>query len=551
MVLPARSRGSRVPGAERSGARQAERLGPVKVPVTAPGGSVTGPAGPGPESTPRRRAAALAVLCVSLLVVSLDNTVLNVALPTISRQLHASDAQLQWIVDSYAVVFAGLLLPLGSVGDRLGRRRVFAVSLLVFAAGSAASAFSGAAGTLIASRAFMGVGAAGIMPSTLSILTNVFRDHGSRARAIGIWSGTSGVGIAIGPIVGGWLLAHFWWGSVFLINVPIVILGLVATYLLVPESRDPAAKRPDRPGAALSMAGLALLLWGIIEAPQSGWTSARVLAALVGGPALLALLAVHERRSDHPMIDVTFFRDRRFTAAVGTMGLVMFGLMGSLFLLTQYLQFSLGYSALQSGLRIGPVALVILVVAPSSPVIVKRVGTKPVVVTGLVGVAVGMFLLSGTTTAGTYLDALPAFSLIGCGVGLALPSCTDAVMGSLPIDRAGVGSATNGASIQVGGALGVAILGSLLNARYQAHLTPLLAGRSIPGSIEHLILGTLGGALAVAGSIGGPLGAQLAAAARTGFVSGMDLAVSVGCAVVAGGAAFALVALPNRHRSRR
>jgi EmrB/QacA subfamily drug resistance transporter len=273
-----------------------------------------------PLGTPTRdrRWATLAVLCVSLLVVSLDNTILNVALPAIVRDLDASSTQLQWIVDAYAIVLAGLLLSLGSLGDRIGRKRVFVMGLALFAMGSAASAFSGSPDTLIASRAFMGIGGAAIMPSTLSILTNVFDSERKRARAIGIWSGTTGIGVSLGPIVGGWLLAHFWWGSVFLVNVPIAVLGLVASLWLVPDSKNPRSRRPDPMGVVFSVLGMWLLLWGIIEAPNRTWSSPLILGALVGGIVMLASFIAWELHSSHPMLDLSFFSSRRFSAAIGS-----------------------------------------------------------------------------------------------------------------------------------------------------------------------------------------------------------------------------------------
>ncbi len=508
--------------------------------------SVAGPARDGPRAW-----AALAVLCVSLLMVSLDNTVLNVALPTLVRDLHATDTQLQWIVDAYAIVFAGLLLVAGSLGDRFGRKWVFQAGLVLFAAGSAASAFASSPGPLVAARAFMGIGAAGIMPSTLSILTNVFTDDERRARAIGVWSGTTGLGIAVGPIVGGWLLEHFWWGSVFLINVPIAAIGLAASVALVPNSRNRGASRPDPVGALTSVAGLSLLLWGIIEAPERSWTSAIVLAAIAGGLAVLAGFVAWERRCDHPMLQLAFFADRRFSAAIGSMSLVIFTLMGSLFVLTQYLQFSLGYSAFATGLRVGPMALVILVVAPTSSVLVRMLGTKTVVFAGMAVIAVGMAMLSATTTAGSYMDALPAFMLLGIGTGLAFAPSTESVMGSLPLDQTGVGSATNSTALQVGGALGVAVLGSLLSTRYQSRLAPVLARQAMPASVHHAILGSLGGAIAVAQQIGGGLGRGLADVARGAFVSGLDLAALVGAAAAGVGALVVAFVLPNRPRRPR
>jgi len=491
------------------------------------------------------------VLCVSLLLVSLDNTILNVALPVIVRTLHATSSSLQWIVDSYAIVFAGLLLVAGSLGDRLGRKWVFMAGLVIFATGSALSAFSGTPDRLIAARAFMGIGGAAIMPSTLSILTSTFTESRERARAIGIWSGTTGLGVAVGPVAGGWLLAHFWWGSVFLVNVPIGFVGLIAAIWLVPNSRNPETKRPDPIGACLSIAGMALLLWGIIDAPDRSWTSPLILGAIAAAIAVLTLFALWERHSSHPMLDVTFFRSRRFSAAMGTMGLVMFALMGGLFLLTQYLQFSLGYTAFETGLRIAPIAAVLLVVAPLSSVLDHIVGTKPVVFAGMVFITLGFGLLARVTVHDTYMDVLPAFLSIGLGTGLAFAPCTESVMGSLPVDQAGVGAATNGASLQTGGALGVGVLGSLLNTRYQNRLTPVLAHYKMPASILHLITGSLGGALAVSQKIGGALGPELADFARRSFISGLDLAVTAGAAVVGTAGLVVLVVLPNRSAQHR
>ena len=499
----------------------------------------------------RDRRLILAVLCVSLLIVSLDNTILNVALPVIVRTLHASSSSLQWIVDSYAIVFAGLLLVAGSLGDRLGRKWVFMTGLVIFSAGSAVSAFSGTDDRLIAARAFMGIGGAAIMPSTLSILTGTFTEARERARAIGIWSGTTGLGVAVGPVAGGWLLAHFWWGSVFLVNVPIALIGLFAAVWLVPNSKNPNTKRSDPIGAGLSIVGMGLLLWGIIEAPNRSWTSPLILGAIAAALAVLTLFIIWERHSSHPMLEVSFFKSRRFSAAVGAMGLVMFALMGGLFLLTQYLQFSLGYTAFETGLRIAPIAAVLLVVAPLSSVLDRLVGTKPVVFAGMAIVALGFGLLTRVTVHDTYMDVLPAFLLIGLGTGLAFAPSTESVMGSLPVDQAGVGAATNGAALQTGGALGVGVLGSLLNTRYQNQLAPVLAHYKMPASILHLITSSLGGALAVSQKIGGVLGPELANFARRSFVSGLDLAVSVGAAVVGTAGLVVLVVLPNRSAQHR
>ncbi len=497
------------------------------------------------------RRSILAILCISLLVVSLDNTILNVALPVIARQMRASSSQLQWIVDAYITVFAGLILVAGSLGDRLGRKWLLLGGLFVFGAGSAASAFASSPGWLIATRATMGLGGAAIMPATLSLLTSVFSDPKERSRAIGIWSGTTGLGVAFGPVVGGWLLAHFWWGSVFLVNVPIIAIGLVAAAFAVPNSRDERALPPDPLGAALSMLGMASLLFAIIEAPSRSWSSPVILATLAGGLLALLLFGLHERATDHPMLRLSLFSSRRFSVAMGAMGLVMFALMGGLFLFTQYLQFALGYTPLQAGLRVFPVAGTLLVLAPVSTLITRRLGSKPVVFTGMALIAIGLVLLSHTSVAGGYGDSLPAFLLIGAGTGLSFAPCTDSVMGSLPPNQTGIGAGTNGAAIQTGGSLGVGLLGSLLNGRYSARLGPVLAAHKAPAAVTHLVEGSLGGAMAVAEAIGGRLGTALAAAARQAFVSGYDLALVVASGVVTAAALTALFLLPNRPSLRR
>ena len=531
---------------EASGPAGASKPVPAPAGASKPVPELDGASKPVPGLRPRHPWGSLAVLCTSLLIISLDDTILTVALPAIVRALHASSSELQLIVDSYIVVLAGLLVLVGSVGDRVGRKWVFLTGLVVFAAGSATSAFCTTPDLLIAARAVMGLGSAAIMPSTLSILTDVFTAPSERARAIGIWSGTAGLGVAIGPVAGGWLLSHFWWGSVFLVNVPIVIVSLVAACLLVPNSRSRAAPKTDPAGGLLSVVGMASLLWGIIEAPNRGWTSPVIIGALAIGAATLTVFVAFEMRSPSPMLHTALFRSRRFSAAVAAMGLVIFALMGALFLLTQYLQFSLGYTPLQAGVRVAPVAAVVLVTAPLSTLLVRLIGTKPVVFAGMASVGVGFVLLSVTTVNGGYLDALPGMFLLGAGTGLALAPSTESVMGSVPREWAGVGSATNGAALQTGGALGVAVLGSVLNDRYQARLSPLLAGRGVPSSIAHLITGSLGGALQVASHVGGSLGGALTSVAKAAFVSGMDLALAVGAAVVFAAALAVVGLLPNR-----
>lgn len=492
------------------------------------------------------RWSALAVLCVPLLIVSLDSTVLNVVLPTLVRKLHATTSELQWIVDAYVIVFGGLMLVAGSLADRVGRKRTFLAGLVAFAAGSTWAAFSGSVAMLIAARASMGIGAALIMPSTLSIITNTFTDQGERQRALGFWSGTSGAGVALGPIVGGLLLAHFWWGSVFLINVPVALLGLLCAIPLVPDSKDPQAKRLDPGGSLLSIAGLGLLLWAIIEAPVHGWSSALVLGAGAGGLAVLGAFVAWERSSSHPMLDLRLLAARRLSVAIVCNGLLAFGLYGALFVLTQLLQFQLGYTALQSGVRVLPAAGAIAVMAPLSTVLVRRLGTKLTVVAGLLVVAGGLWQISGASVTSTYGGTVVGMVMLGVGAGLVIPPATGAVMGSLPAAHTGVGSATNGSFMQIGGALGVAVIGSLLSTRYQHRVTGALAPYHLPHSIQETILGSLGSALGVARQLGGATGQLLAQSARSAFISGMDLGLAVAAIVALAGVVLALLALPSR-----
>ncbi len=487
---------------------------------------------------------ALAVLCVSILMVNLDNTVLNVALPTLVRDLNATSSQLQWILDAYALVFGGLLLVAGSLADRVGRKRTFLAGLVAFAGGSAWAAFSGSVGVLIAARASMGIGAALMMPSTLSIITDMFRDGGQRQRAIGFWAGTSGLGFALGPIVGGLLLAHFWWGSVFLINVPIAAVGLLCAVPLVPDSKNPAALRPDVAGAVLSIAGLGLVLWSIIEAPVHGWSSALVIGTGVAGLAGIAGFVAWERASSHPMLNLQFLRKPSFSAAIGSNGLAMFGLAGALFVLTQFLQFNLGYSALQAGVRMLVIAAAIAVTAPVSSVVVRLAGTKLTTAAGLLLIAAGLWQVSGSSVAWTFTSILPGTVLTGIGAGLVMPAVSGSVMGSLPRGNTGVGAATNGVFIQIGSALGVAVIGSLLSTRYQDRMTAVLAPYHLPHAIQNTILGSVGGALDVAARVGGTTGHLLAHVARSAFISGADLGLLTAAAVALAGCVLALAVLP-------
>jgi EmrB/QacA subfamily drug resistance transporter len=428
-------------------------------------------------SRARDRWLALGVLCASLLAIVVDNTIVNVALPTLVRDLGADISELQWVVDAYTLVFAGLLLVAGALGDRYGRKRTLLAGLAVFGGASAAAAYAGGVDALIAARAVMGAGAAFIMPATLSLLVSVFTDTRERATAIGIWAATAGLGVALGPVVGGFLLDRFWWGSIFIVNVPLTALALVAGARLIPESRDPVARRIDWPGAGLSVAGLVALVWAIIEAPSEGWTAAPVLGAGALGAAALTAFVVRQRRIAEPLLDVRLFKDPRFTAASSTITVLFFALFGFLFLSTQYLQFVLGYSPSAAGVRVLPYAGAMIVCAPLSSRLVASLGTKRVATAGMLLFAAGLAVAASISTSSGYGRLAVAFLLMGAGMGLAGAPATESIMGSLPPERANIGSAVNDTTRELGGALGVAVVGSIASSLITGQLADGVSAR--------------------------------------------------------------------------
>jgi len=489
-----------------------------------------------PEVAYRRRWLTLLVLCVSLMVIGLDNTILNVAIPTLSRSLHASTSQLQLIVDGYTIVFAGLLLTAGSLGDRFGRYKALAFGLAVFGVGSASSAFATSPSLLIATRAFMGIGGAFIMPATLSIITNVFTDPIERGKAIGLWAGVSALGIGVGPVAGGFLLSHFWWGSVFLVNVPVVAIGLLGGWFLVPDSRDPSAPPLDPMGALLSIVGLGTLLYGVIEGPDYGWSSTRIVTSFVIGAVVFGAFVVWELRSSHPMLEIRFFENPRFTAASGALTLTFLSLFGSLFLLTQYLQSVLGFSALKAGAVLLPQAGVMVIFAPASSGFVRRVGNKVVVGIGLlvVAAALSLFGLMGTHTA--MWQVMIGTMVLGLGMANVMAPATDSIMGSLPREKAGVGSAMNDTTRQTGGAVGVAVLGSVLSSRYAAGVRSAGSAAHLPAPVVAILKTNVGRAVGFAHSpAAGAFGHTALTISRDAYVSAFHTAnyVAAGIMVLA------------------
>jgi EmrB/QacA subfamily drug resistance transporter len=500
-----------------------------------------------------RRWWVLTTMIVCLLMVIMGNTILNVALPTLQRELRATQGELQWVIDSYILVFAGLLFSWGVVGDRIGRRKVLLAGLGIFAIGSVLAAFSGSAIELIAWRALMGVGGAAIQPATLAVITNVF-PAGERGRAIGIWAGAAGIAIAGGPLAGGLVLEHFWWGAVFLLGVPVAAVGAAGILLVVPESRDPSPGRLDVPGVLLSIAALAGLVYGIIRGGGgAGWTSPGVLGPLVGGTLLLAVFVWWQRRTTHPALDVTLFRNPAFSASAGALALNFFAMQGATFYLVFYLQGVRGYSPLESGAALIPIAVGMAVMAPQSSRLSARWGPKLVVASGFLLVAVsfaGVQLLDRTAPLWLVLTDM---AVQGCGMGLVLAPTTEAIMTVVPRDKAGAGAAVNNSVRQVGGALGVAVLGSVMASVYASRLgdavTGLPAGAREDASES--IVGTLG---AVERAQGGDAEVARAAGAvldpaREAFVGAMHVTAlgTVAAAVVA--MTVVLIWLPGRSRS--
>jgi EmrB/QacA subfamily drug resistance transporter len=503
-----------------------------------------------PNSGHPRRWAILGVLLISLLVVVLDNTVLNVAMKTLAdpvNGLGATQSQLEWAINAYTLVFAGLLFSLGVLGDRSGRKRMLLGGLALFGLASLASSYAQSPAQLIGARALMGAGGAAIMPVTLSIISNVF-DPRERARAIGIWTGAVGLAVAIGPPLGGYLIEHFWWGSVFLINVPIIAIGLVAVTVLVPESRDPNPGRVDVVGVILSILGLVSLTYGIVDGGEHGFDRPEVWAWILAGAAVLAGFVGWEARTSHPSLDVRLFRDRRFSASVGGIGLMFFAALGSFFFVGFYLQLVRGYSPMETGLLFVPFALAQIVFAPLSPTVVRRFGIKAVSTAGMVVAALsfGQVAFWDTTTP-IWVIAVCNF-FMGAGMANVMPPAMNTIMATLPRERAGVGSAVSNTVRQVSAALGVAVLGSIVASVYRAETADVAS--SLPPQARAVATESIAGAHAVAERIAAAGGAEagnaLITAANGAFITAMHSA-AVGSAVVGlFGALVSLLWLPSR-----
>jgi EmrB/QacA subfamily drug resistance transporter len=483
-------------------------------------------------------------------IIVVDGTIVNVALPTFVRELGATTSQLQWIVDAYVLVFAGLLMAAGSLGDRFGRKGMLMVGMVAFGTTSVLAAGASTPAQLIGWRAAMGLGAALIFPATLAVLVNVFTDARQRTIAISIWAATSGLAVALGPVSGGFLLEHFYWGSVFMVNVPVIIVALVAIWRVVPTSRDITIRRFDPLGIGLSIAGVTVLVWAVIEGPKHGWGSQTSAVAFGLAALLLTAFVRWERRSDHPMLDVSVFSNMRFTAGSISVAFAFFALFGFIFMVTQYFQFVRGYGTLEAGVRTVPFAFFTAVAAPASAQLAARFGTKAIVAGGLISMAIGFAWTTRDTATSSYWLVVGQMFFMGGGLGLVNAPATEAIMGALPPAKAGIGSAVNDTARELGGTLGVAIIGSLFASVYSTKLGQLLTGSPVPAEAQRLAADSVGAGFEVArraGEQAGPqAGAAVKAAVDSAFIDGFRVGSWVSAGVVVLGAAFAVRFLP-RH----
>ena len=499
----------------------------------------------------KRRWYALACLNISLLIIALDNTVLNVAIPSISTDLGASASDLQWIIDAYILVFAALLLTMGAIGDRFGRKKILQAGLMIFGIGSGGAILATSTEMLIGARAFLGIGAAMIMPSTLSILTATFRDPKERAKAIAIWVAAFPVGMGSGPLISGALLDHFWWGSVFVINIPVVIAGLIGGYFFIQESKDEKSRKPDSLGVILSIAGLFALVYGIIKAGEDGWSNGTVVISLGIAVVLLSAFGWWQSYTANPMLPLRFFRNMSFTGANIALTLVMFSMFSSFFFMTQYFQTVQGYTPFETGVRILPMAFVSMFFAINSARVANRIGTKLTVSLGIFLAGCGLVFLSQVPDVDTeYWVLLIGLCILPAGMGTAMSPATNSVMGSIPVNKAGVGSAMNDTTRQVGGALGIAVLGTVLNGIYLNKIDglseqlPMLPDEALEG-----IESSIQGAHIVAEGIPDPIVSQtIIDVADNAFVTGMNDAFFVAFIIMMVTSVLTFIILPKDVR---
>jgi EmrB/QacA subfamily drug resistance transporter len=499
-----------------------------------------------------RRWMTLIVCCIVLFIVAIDNSVLNLALPSISRSLGATAGQLQWVVDAYTLVSAALLITTGAVSDHYGRKRMLRLGLALFGFGSLGAGLAVSTDMLIVCRSILGLAAAMVMPSTLSILTNVFRDHRERAQAIAIWSSIFAVGAGLGPLVGGYLLSHFAWSSVFYVNLPVVAVGLLGVGLFVPESRDDSAPKADVPGALFSISGLVSLVYAIIRSGEHGWLANDVLASLALAMMLLAAFAWWESRSAHPMLPLEFFKNMSFTGSSVALTISSFGLMGSLYFLSQYFQSVQGYAPLLAALCMLPMTPMGFAATLMSVRIDRKLGAKLTVSLGLFIAGTGLLALSLTAGIGTpYLTTFGVLLILSTGLGIIMSPATNAVMSSLPVGRAGIGAAMNDTTRQIGGTFGVAVLGALMNASYRAGIDSIAAANALPAQTSELIRSSIQSVQLAATQLPAGVAERVVTGARQAFVDGMSRSVLIGAMMMFVASVAALVILPARVQTVR
>ena len=490
---------------------------------------------------------AVAFLCLAVLIAAIDDGVLNLALPAISKEFQASTSELQWTINAYLLAFTTLLLPMGALGDRIGRKKMLQVGLSLFGLSSLAAALSNSMGMLIACRTSMGVGAAIVLPQTLSIIRATFTDPKQRVQAIGLWAGVYGLGYGVGPVVGGALLEYFDWYSVFLINIPVVIIALQGRFF-INESRDEHAPRLDLAGIVLAVCGLFSLVYGIIKAGETSWTEGSVIISLTVGIVILAVFVLWEIRTDHPMLPMKFFKNMSFTGADMAMTVASFSGGALLFFVSQYFQSVQGYSPLESALRLLPTAVITMLASVVSTQIARAIGFKLPVSIGIFISGLGLFCLSLVTINTSYLVVLPGLTLIGIGMGLTFGPATDSVLGSVPENQAGIGSATDSTMQVLGTLLGIAVLGAIMNAIYLDRIESLTVIASLPEWAHESIRSSIQGAHIVAGQFPDDISQQIVDGSSRAFTSGMTLAMFIGAIVTTVASLIVLRILPTRIR---
>jgi EmrB/QacA subfamily drug resistance transporter len=507
-----------------------------------------------PASLPQRaqpgRWGALGIVCVATYAVLLDTSIVNVALPTLVRELDATTTELKWIVDAYNLVFASLVLVGGSLGDRLGRKTMLLAGLVVFGAGNLVATAMNSPQGLMVMRGVMGVGAALVFPATLSIITNLFTDRAERAKAIGIWGAMTGLGVASAPIIGGAVIEQASWRWVFAVVVPVAVVAFVLAAMRVPNSADPETPKIDLVGLGLSVVALAALVTAIIQAPEWGWLSGRTLGLFALAAATLAVFVGWERRQQAPMLDVTLFSNLRFTAASGAVTFAFFALFGFIFLITQYFQFIRGYSPLAAGVRVIPVATSIAIASITGTRLAVRLGNKVVVAGGLVLMTVGFLWVSTGSATTPYVEIIGQMIFLGFGLGFTSTAATEAIMGVVPAEKAGQGSAVNDATREVGGTLGVAVIGSVFASVYTASIDDAASWQSVPVEASEFAKDGIGLAYAtlerLAPGVDAATLGMLRGEAQQAFLDGLSVGCRVAAAVTLAAAAVVTKLLPNR-----